>query len=105
MKLNVKKTNVLKIGKIQSDTEVTVDDEQISLVEHLKYLGSLKSADGNYSRDTRPRIAMAKQRVFHLVPIWRDRVINKDLKMKRVRLLVWTVLTYDIEGWTLMTKN
>ena len=29
-----------------------------------------------------------------LVPIWRDRGINK-------RSLVWTVLTYGAEGWTL----
>ena len=27
--------------------------------------------------------------------------INKDLKMKLVRSLVWTVLTYGAEGWTL----
>ena len=61
LKLNVKQTKLLKIGKMQSDAEITVDDEQIKVVEHFKYLGSLKSADINCSKDTRSRIGMAKK--------------------------------------------
>ena len=44
---------------------------------------------------------MVKKRMLDLVPIWKDRGMNKDLKMKLVRSLVWTVLTYGTEGWTL----
>ena len=79
-----------------------MDDEQIKVVEHFKYLGSLKSADINCSKDTRSRIGMVKKRMLYLVSIWKERGINKDLKMKVVRSLVWTVLTYGAEGWTLM---
>ena len=100
LKLNVKKTKLLKIGKMQ-EFQLSVDDEEIEVVEHFKYLGSLKSADGNCSKDTRSRIGMAKKRMLDLVPIWKDRGITKDLKMKLVRSLVWTVLTYGAEGWTL----
>ena len=56
LKLNVKNTKLLKIGKIQSDAGVKVDDEQFEVVKHFKYLGSLKPADGNCSKDTRSRI-------------------------------------------------
>ena len=101
LKLNVKKTKLLKIGKMQCDAGVSVDDEEIEVVEHFKYLGSLKAADGNCSKDTRSRIGMAKKRMLDLVPIWKDRGITTDLKMKLVRSLVWTVLTYGAEGWTL----
>ena len=52
--------------------------------EHFKYLGSLKSADGNCSKDTRARIGLAKKIMLDLVPIWKDRQINKYLKMKLV---------------------
>ena len=52
LKLNVKKTKLLISGKMQSDAGVTEDDEQIEVVEHFKYLGSLKSADGNCGKDT-----------------------------------------------------
>ena len=74
-------------------------DKDDEVVEHFKYIGSLKSADGNCSKDTRSRIGMAKQRMLDLVSIWRG--INEDLKMKLIRSLVWTVLTYGAEGWTL----
>ena len=85
------------------DAGVTVDNEQIEVVEHFKYIGSLKAADGNCSKDSRCRcrIGMAKKRMLDLVPNWKDRGINVDLKMKLVRLLVWIVLTYGAEGWTL----
>ena len=46
LKLNVKKTKLLKIGKMQCDAGVSVDDEAIEVVEHFKYLGSLKSVGG-----------------------------------------------------------
>ena len=54
LKLNVKKTKFLKIGKMQCDAGVSVDDEEIEVVEHFKYLVSLKSADGNCSRHQIP---------------------------------------------------
>ena len=73
--------------------------------EHFKYVSRVtKSADGNCKNDTRSRIGMAKQRMLDLIPIWRDRGINKELKMKLVPLecaRVWTVLLYSAEGWTL----
>ena len=48
-------------------------------------------------------MGMGKKRMLDLVPIglWKDRGITKDLKMKLVRCMVWTVLTYGAEGWTL----
>ena len=85
LKLNVKKTKLLKIGKMQCDSGVSVDDEEIEVVEHFKYIGSVKSADGNCNKDTRSRIGMAKKRMLDLVPIWKDRGITKDLKMKPLR--------------------
>ena len=102
VKLNVKKIiKLLKIVKIHSDARVNVDDETIEVVEHLKYIGYLKLADGNCRKSIRSRIGMAMNIMLDLVPIWRDRGINKDLKMKLVRSLVWTVLSYGTDGCTL----
>ena len=53
---------------MQSDSGVTVDNEPIEVVGYFKYLGSLKSADGNNcSKDTRSRIGMANKRMLDLV--------------------------------------
>ena len=56
--------------------------EIIEVVELFKYLGSLKSAEDNIycNNDIRSRIGMANQIMLDLVPIWRDRGINKELK-------------------------
>ena len=32
---------------------------------------------------------------------WKDRGIRKELKMKLVKALIWPVITYGAEGWTL----
>ena len=105
LKLNVKKTKLLKVGNTQPDATVRVDGEQIEEVEHFKYLGSLKAANGRCEKDIRTRISMAKKRMLDLVSIWKDRGIRKELKMKLVRALVWTVLTYGAEGWTLLKAD
>ena len=80
-----------------------MDDEQMEVVGHFKYIGSLKSADGNCRKDGRSRSRMAKKIMLDLVglPIWRDRGMNEDLNMKLVRSLVWKVLTYGTECCTL----
>ena len=88
LKLNVKQTKLLNLGKIQSDEGVILDDEEMEVVEHFKYLGSLKSATGNCSKDTRDPIGMTKKIMLDLVPIWRDRGMNKGLEMKLIRSLV-----------------
>ena len=77
-------TKHLKVGKIQSDAGVrpTVDDVQIEVVEHFKYLGTLKSADGNCNNDIKSRIGIAKKTMLDMVPIWRDRGINKELEIE-----------------------
>ena len=71
LKLNVKKTKLLKVGNTQPDATVRVDGEQIEEVEHFKYLGSLKAANGRCEKDIRTRISMAKKRMLDLVSIWK----------------------------------
>ena len=82
-----------------------LDDGEMEVVEHFKYLGSLKSAIGNCGKYTRYPIGMTKKIMLDLVPIWRDRGMHKGLKMKLIRSLVWTVLTSGAECWTLTTAD
>ena len=65
----MKQAKLLEIVKIQSDAGVTVDDEQMEVIGHFKYLGSLKAADGNCRKDAISRMGMAKQIMLDLVPI------------------------------------
>ena len=60
------------MGNTQPDATVRVDGEQIEEVEHFKYIGSLKAANGRCEKDIRTRIGVVKKRMLELVPIWKD---------------------------------
>ena len=51
------------------------------------------------------RIAMAKRRMCELTTLWKDRSIPVALKMRLVKTLVWTVLSYRAEAWTLKVRD
>ena len=38
---------------------------------------------------------------MELDTVWKDRGIRKELNMKLVKALIWPVITYGAEGWTL----
>ena len=44
LKLNAKKTKVMNIGRTQNDP-ITIDGEALEIVDHFKYLDSIKSFD------------------------------------------------------------
>jgi len=64
MKINIKKTKVMKIERQPSTTKITVDGEILQQVEEFKYLGSILSSSGCSENDIRVRIGMVK-RVFN----------------------------------------
>ena len=48
---------------------------------------------------------MAKRRMGELTTLWKDRSIPVALKMRLVKTLVWTVLSYGAEAWTLKVRD
>ena len=109
MGLNAKKTKVMHIvGKDSLPdelTEIVVNGTVLEKVEHFKYLGSIKSSDGTCLKDVTTRIAMAKAKMIQLKNIWKDRSIPIDLKLRMLRCLIWPVLMYGCEAWTLRKKE
>ena len=49
--------------------------------------------------------AWPKKRMTELNTIWKGKSITLQLKIKLVKCLTWTVMTYGTEGWTLKTKQ
>ena len=60
MRINIKKTKVMKIGREQGRFNVEVDGKVLEQVGHFKYLGSLLAEDGYCEKEIRARVAMAK---------------------------------------------
>ena len=105
LKLNAKKTKLMSIGDVPDDINIRVNNDPVEKVKQFKYIGSLKSTDGDCSKDVNARIAMAKRRMCELTTLWKDRSIPVALKMRLVKTLVWTVLSYGAEAWTLKVRD
>ena len=103
LKLNAKKTKYIHIG--ETDSEDLFIDDKIERVDHFKYLGSIKTNSGDCATDINSRIGMAKKRMTELNTVWKDKSITLQLKIKLVKCLTWTVMTYGTEGWTLKAKQ
>ena len=50
LKLNVKKTKLMTIGDVPDDITIRVNNDPVEKVKQFKYLGSLKSTDGDCSK-------------------------------------------------------
>ena len=92
----------MTIGDVPDDITIRVNNDPVEKVKLFKCLGSLKSTDGDCSKDVNARIAMAKRRMCELTTMWKDRSI--PLKMRLVTW-VWTVLSNGAEAWTLRVRD
>ena len=81
--------------------DIKVDNSSLEYVQSFKYLGSVKENNGSCSKDIRTRIGMAKQKLVQLNNIWKDRGIPTTLKLAILKCLVWPVVLYGCEAWTL----
>ena len=104
MKLNAKKTKVMHIGK-GNYQDITIDGETLEKVLEFVYLGSCKTADGDCKIDVNRRIARAKSKMIDLQNIWKDKDLSIPLKIRIMKVLVWTTLNYGAEGWTLKAEE
>ncbi len=61
----------------------------------------VKTSNTNFTADVKTRTRLANRRIIELQDLWKDRNLTTALKMKCVKMLVWSVLLYGLEGWTL----
>ena len=103
--LNAPKTNYMHLRGKESlndeQIEIKVKNTTLKKVNDFKYLGSIKSTDGKCCKDVKARIGMGKTKMTELNNIWKDRNIPKDLKIKLLKCLIWPVVMYGCEAWTL----
>ena len=105
MKINVKKTKVMRISNNKDDAmNITINGQQVEQVTAFKYLGSIISSDGRCTEEIRTRIAMAKKAFMK-----RKELLTKglDIQTKKsiVKSIIWVVALYGSETWTLLEKE
>src|SRR5437867_6130562 len=102
MRINVQKTKTMVVrwdgGGV---VNFTVDGQRIEQVKSFKYLGSVITEDRRSHSDVNVRIAMAKDASNKRKELL-TKGLSMTLKKRMVKVLVWPVVLYGCETWTLL---
>jgi len=105
MKINIKKTKVMKIGKNpEGNLDILVNGQKLKQVNQFSYLGSIISNDGYCTTEIKCRIARAKA-AFNQKKVLLTKGLNQDLKKRMIKTVIWSVLLYGCETWTLRQEE
>ena len=96
--LNVKKTKVMTTGKLD---HIIVYDNNIEIVDTFIFLGVIITNDGVTDKELRRRLAMIKCTMGSLTRIFKDRGIRITTKIMIVQTLVFPIILYGVETWTI----
>ena len=96
LKLNIQKT-IMASGPI---TSWEVDGETVETVSEFIFLGSKITADGDCSHEIKRRLLLGRKVMTNLVSIFKSRDITLLTKVHLVKAMVFPVVMYQCEKWT-----
>src|ERR1043165_529841 len=94
MKINIGKTKSMRISREEEEVteRIKINGEAVEQVKSFCYLGSLITTDERCQNDLKRRIALGKE-AFTKRELLRGG-LNKSLKKRLVKTLVWSVALY-----------
>ena len=98
LKLNIQKTNIVAFVLI---TLRQTDGEKIEIVANFLFLGSKITADGDCSHEIKRCLLLERKAMTNLDSILKSRDITLSTKVCLVIAMVFPVVTYGCESWTI----
>ena len=98
LKLKIQKTKIMASGPI---TSWQIDKETVETVSEFIFLGSKITADGDYSHEIKRRLLLGRKVMTNVDSILKSRDINLSTKVCLVKAMVFPVVTYGCESWTI----
>ena len=98
LKLNIQKTKIMKSGPI---TSWQIDGETVEIVADFIFLGSKITADGDCSHEIKRHLILGKKVMTNLDSILKSRDITLPTKVHLIKAMVFPVVTYGYESWTI----
>ena len=98
LKLNIQKTKILASGPI---TSWPIDGETMETARDYIFLGSKITADGDCSHEIKRRLLLGRKAMTNLVHILKSRDITLLTKVHLVKAMVFPVVMYGCESWTI----
>ena len=98
LKLNSQKTKAMASGPI---TSWQIDRETVETVADFIFLGSKITADGDCSHEIKRRLLFGRKVMTNLDSILKSRDITFSTKVHLVKAMVFLVVMYGCESWTI----
>ena len=95
----------MKISKGHEATvKITIDGKELEQVGKFCYLGSMITTDARCHVEIKRRIAMGKDAFYKRKELMRGK-LNKNLKKRIIKSMIWSMLLYGSETWTLWKED
>ena len=98
LKLNIQKMKIVASSPI---TSWEIDGETVERVVNFIFLGSKITADGDCSHEIKRRLLLGRKVMTNLDSIFKSRDITLPTKVCLVKAMVFPVVMYGCEIWTL----
>ena len=97
LKLNIQKTKIMAFGPV---TSWQIDGETVETVSDFIFGGSKITADGDCSHEIKRRLLLGRKVMTNLDSILKSRDITLPTKVRLVEAMVFPVVMYGCESWT-----
>ena len=98
LKLNIQKTKIMASGPI---TSWYIDGETLEIVTDFIFLGSKITAGGDYSHEINICLVLGRKVMTNLDSTLKSRDITLPTKVCLVKVMVFPVVMYRCESWTI----
>ena len=98
LKLNIQKTKIMASGPI---TSWQIDGETMETVLDFILGGSKMTADGDCSHEIKRRLVLGRKAMTNLDSMLKSRDITLPTKVHLVKAMVFPVVMYGCESWTI----
>ena len=98
LKLNIQKTKIMASGPI---TSWQIDGEIVETMADFIFLGSKIIADGDGSHEIKRCLLLGRKVMTNLDSILKSRDITLPTKVHLVKVMVFPVVMYGCESWTI----
>ena len=97
LKLNIQKTKIMASGRL---TSWQIDGQTVETVADLILGGSKITADGDCSHEIKRRLLFGRRVMTNIDSILKSRDITLSAKVHLVKAMVFPVVMYGCESWT-----
>jgi len=98
LKLNIQKTKIMASGPI---TSWQIDGEIVETVTDFIFWGSKITADGDCSHEIKRHLLLGRKVTTNLDSVLKSRNITLPTKIHLVKGMVFSVVMYVCESWTI----